>query len=194
MQLHHAHSLPLPPIEPCKIIYRYNGGGRTLLTIGIYWSFPYWGILMVGMTEGELKHWGIHRPRIATFNGIGLSETTIIPSNRSFDWNASGFAVGVRSDVEVDGKTNSTGHKCATDDSRSKAQTTTAQRQAHKSKEATTPSADKRQTERGQRQAQRTEGFVLEPTILRLASSHYDSNWLTVFVSCFVSILSLPYG
>ena len=120
-----------------------------------------------------------------------FERNTVIPSNRSFGWNTNGFAVGVRDNAEVNETTNSTGHRCTTDDSRSKAATTMAQRQAHNSKGAPTLSADKRATEREQRQAQRTEGLALKPTILRLVSGHYDSNRLTLFVSC-VSSQSFP--
>ena len=109
---------------------------------------------MVGMKGIGLEALGNTTSTVRIFKWIDLNETTIFPSNRSFDWNAIGFADGVHSDAEVKRITSSTGH--------TEQQTTTNRKQQRRrrndrhitEKGATTPSADTRETEREQRQTQ----------------------------------------
>ena len=214
MQLHHAYSLPFTHIELYKIIYGYNGSGRTLITIDIYCSFPYWGILMVGMKAIGLETLGNTTSTVRIFQWIGLSETTIFPSNRSFDWNAIGFAVGVHGDAEVKRITSSTGHKHATDDSRSKAATTTARRQRRNDDGATTAVQQRRRKDRyitakrgndtvGGHKSDRKRAAT-DTTVYRgpCAEDGNSSSCIQPLrfqsidpfcIVCFVSILSLPY-
>ena len=165
---------------------------------------------MVGMKGIEIKTLRNITSTIRIFYWIGLSETTIFPSNRSFDWNAIGFAVGVQSDAEIKRITSSTGQKHATDDSRSKAATTTAQRRRRNDDGATTTA--QRQAHNNKRGNDTAGGYTRNrkraaTDIIACRGPCVEAGNSSSCIQplgfqsidhfcivCFVSILSLPYG